>query len=145
MKIIITLIAIVLTMGTLAAQASKQDYKSRNHKLNKSYNSENGQIIATVENDIKTNVNDYRNRNAKFHKTVREDALVIPKSETPTEYKARNHKLNKYYKVGSEQIISISENDIKTNVNFYLERNAYFHKASQYRALATLKIKIKVY
>ena len=81
----------IMFSGNLFAQTSGNDYRSRNHKLNK-HNKQLQQTeklqLAESKVKIETDVNDYLARNQKFHKSEQEKNLFIRKDKIDTDYRA---------------------------------------------------------
>ena len=76
---------------------SGNDYKSRNHKLNKhnQHTKETIKPIATKESTVETNAFAYQKRNHKFHNKTNDNVLAIKKDSIIYDYKAFNHKFAK--------------------------------------------------
>jgi len=86
----------ILITGFSFAQ-SANDYKSRNHKLNKheKHTKEVVKPIALKSSVEELKVYNYKNRNHKFHNHEYENALLIPKDKIVYDYKKFNHKFAK--------------------------------------------------
>lgn len=54
-------------------------------------------------------------------------------SQSQTDYRTRNHKLNKNHKMninGRHQVVAVPKDEMEKEVNNYLARNSKFHKTS---------------
>ena len=85
---------IFLFTGFVIAQ-STNDYKARNHKLNK-----NRTALSEVTQTVAVNMNsdvqiDYRKRNTKFHKQKEEVSLIHKKEKIAYDYRELNRKFSK--------------------------------------------------
>jgi len=92
---------------------SSNDYKSRNHKLNKhnQHTKETVMPIATSEKAHEVNAFAYQERNHKFHTKTNDNVLAINKGKIIYDYKTFNHKFAKGQNNG-QFIIRISKGDM---------------------------------
>lgn len=76
---------------------SGNDYKSRNHKLNKheKHTKEDIKPLALKSSIEEVKLYNYKNRNHKFHNHEYENSLLIPKDKIVYDYKKFNHKFAK--------------------------------------------------
>jgi hypothetical protein len=88
---ILMMIMIMFTFNVTA-----NDYKKKNHKLNKTYLQDLNKQKPTfkiIDSQIKIS---YLEKNRKLNKDTHNYNLVMKKSKIKTDYKSRNHKLSKY-------------------------------------------------
>lgn len=98
-QLILTFVLVFLSVGFSLAQ--QNDYKKRNHKLNKHFLKDiqdDRHEFKYIRIDIDRNVNEYLARNAKFHKHSSEFMLVATKEHISYNYRELNYKLNKNFK-----------------------------------------------
>jgi len=95
---------------------SGNDYKSRNHKLNKHnrYTKETIKPIATKEKASVANIFAYQERNHKFHAKTNDNTLLINKEMIIYDYRAFNHKFAKGQNNG-QFINRLSKDDMLSN------------------------------
>lgn len=91
------ILGLVFMFSVVAFAQSGDDYKSRNHKLNKSgkHTKESVKPIAVNENAAEVHAFDYKGRNQKFNKQTKDSGLVIEKDQIVYDYRALNHKFSK--------------------------------------------------
>ena len=114
-QIIVTFAVVFLSVGFSLAQ--QNDYKKRNHKLNKHYQKDlqdEKHEFKSIRQDIDLNVNEYLARNAKFHKHSSEFMLVATKDHISYNYRELNHKLNRNFK---QRMYNFSPSDTTVTKN----------------------------
>jgi len=106
--------AMIIFTGFGFAQ-SGNDYKARNHKLNKhnQHTKEAVKPIATKEKASEKNAFAYQERNHKFHKKTNDNMLAINKDKIIYDYKAFNRKFAKGQNNG-QFINRLSKDDMLT-------------------------------
>ena len=100
---IVILTALVFSFGVSVAQTN--DYRIRNHKLNKHYLKDlqdEKHDFKLVRRDIDRKVKEYLARNAKFHKSSTDFRLMTIKEPITGSYRDLNYKLNRKNKMYSK-------------------------------------------
>ena len=95
-KIVLFIITLSVLSTTLLAN-SEDNYRTRNHKLNKNRystpNDDQHQVVAIDKKKINEEANAYLSRNYKFHKHNQTQKAFIRTDKLDPEYQAKNYKL----------------------------------------------------
>jgi hypothetical protein len=103
MKRIYLILAGILLISIYSFGQSGNNYRDRNHKLNKNYVEDLKKSSSTIpmKNDISQDVYNYLSRNNKLNQGTSGTLLELVRPVKDFHYRAMNHKLNPDFKHGA--------------------------------------------